>query len=103
MRKDLAKIEGVRGRFTATIARLGTKNNFRGAPSETVLFVDVCNEAGERVTDHVWFTVGKQMSCVFGNIGKQVAFEARVAGYTKGYKGKGLAMLKPQQNDFRLS
>ena len=103
MRKELSKIEGERGRFTATISKLGKKTNFRGLPSETVLFTNVSNERGEKVTDHVWFTIGKKLSCVFGNIGKQVSFEARVASYTKGYKGKGLEMLKPKEIDYRLS
>lgn len=103
MRKALGAVAGERMHFTATISRLGKKNNFRGAPSETVLFTDVRNAAGELVTDHIWFTVGKTMSVVFGNLGKKVSFEARVTAYTKGYKGQGLDMLKPKEKDFKLS
>ena len=103
MRKDLKSLEGIRGSFTATISRIGKKNNFRGAPSETVLFTDVRNEQGEPVTDHIWFTVGKKLAGVFANVGKKVSFEARVTGYTKGFKGKGLEILKAREEDFRLS
>lgn len=103
MRKELGKIEGTRTKFTATIARLGTKQNFRGPSSETVLFTDVRNEAGELMTNHVWFTIGKQLAPVVHHVGKRVAFEARVKGYTKGYKGRGLELLKPREEDFKLS
>jgi hypothetical protein len=103
MRKELAKMEGARMRFTAIIARLGKKNNFKGAPSETVLFTDVRNEQGELMTQHVWFTVGKQLSCVYDNVGKRVSFDARVSGYVKGFKGYGLEILKPKEADFKLS
>ena len=89
-------MEGARSKFTATIARLGQKNNFKGPPSETVLFTDVRNEAGELVTSHVWFTIGRQLSSVVHHVGKRVVFEARVKTYIKGYKGRGLELLKPR-------
>ena len=103
MRRELGRIEGVRTKFTATIARLGTKSNFKGGASETVLFTDVRNEVGELMTAHVWFTIGKQLATVVHHVGKRVAFEARVKGYTKGYKGRGLELLKPRKEDFKLS
>lgn len=103
MRKELGKIAGERTRFTATISRIGKKNNFRGAPSETVLFTDVRDEQGTLLTGHIWFTIGKQLSCVYQHIGRRVSFTARVASYTKGYKGRGLELLKPKEEDFRLS
>lgn len=103
MRKELGKIEGTRLKFTATIARLGKKNNFKGPPSETVLLTDVRNEAGELMTAHVWFAVGRQLASVVHHVGKRVSFEARVKGYTKGYKGRGLELLKPKKEDFKLS
>lgn len=103
MRKELGKMEGTRAQFTATVARLGKKNNFKGPPSETVLFTDVRNEAGELMTGHIWFTIGKQLAPVVRYVGKRVAFEARVKAYTKGYKGRGLELLKPKEADFKLS
>lgn len=103
MRKALGKMEGTRTKFTATIARLGRKNNFKGPSSETVLFTDVRNEAGELVTTHVWFTIGQQLASVVHHVGKKVSFEARVKPYTKGYKGRGLELLKPKEEDFKLS
>ena len=103
MREALGELEGSRKRFTATIARIGKKNNFKGPPSETVLLRDVRDEQGAPVTDHVWFVIGKTLSGVFHHVGKKISFEARVASYTKGHKGRGLQQLKPQEQDFRLS
>lgn len=96
-------MEGDRKRFTATIARIGKKNNFKGPPSETVLFTGVRDEEGVLVTDHVWFVIGKTLSAVVDKVGKKISFEARVAAYTKGYKGRGLQLLKPVETDYRLS
>ena len=103
MRKELSKINGVRAKFTATISRTGKKNNFRGAPSETVLFTDVRNEKGELVTEHVWFTVGENLKAVFKNIGRSVSFNARVTPYTKGHKGYKMDVIKAKEEDFKLS
>ena len=101
MRKQLAKIEGERKRFTATIARLGKKNNFKGPPSETVLLTNICSADGTELTAHLWFTIGKTLAVVFNNVGKKIAFDARVTTYSKGHKG--LPILKAQTTDFKLS
>lgn len=92
---------GERTRFTATITRLGKKNNFKGPPAETVLLTNIRNEDGTLLTDHLWFTIGKTLAIVFNNVGKNIAFDARITTYSKGHKG--LPILKVQTTDFKLS
>jgi hypothetical protein len=103
MRKELGKIEGTRTKFTATISKFGKKNNYRGLPSDTVLFTDVKNEKEEIIADHIWFVIGKTLSCVMDNLGKQVSFDARVKSYVKGYKGYREDVYRETKADYRLS
>lgn len=102
-RKHLRQLNGERMRFEATISRFGHKSAFRGPPIPTILLTNVKNAAtGEVLTDHVWVTHGK----TWGNCqeGQQVAFDARVTSYIKGYKGyRDDVFDAPLQKDYRLS
>jgi hypothetical protein len=86
MREELAQREGRRGRFTATFVRFGKKRGFDGRPPvATALFVDVRDERGQLVTDHLWFTLGLILQRLELRAGEQIEFEARVTEYYKGY------------------
>lgn len=88
MRNELQKREGRRGTFTALFLRFGQKAAYKGAPIVTALFVDVRDDAGQLVTDHLWFKVGRQFAALRMEAGDKVQFEARVASYVKGYRGR---------------
>ena len=87
MRKLLKQQMGRRGEFRATAAQFGTKSAFRGPDLSTMMLKDVKDETGQIVTDHLWMTVGKQLSRLNVQVGEEIVFVARVTRYEKGYKG----------------
>lgn len=108
MRKELAKIAGVRQRFTATFVRYGSKKSFKGAPIKTLLFENVSDKYGKEFCDHIWFTINKQFKNLNLEGGDKISFDARVKSYTKGYRGRKeydeeAYDPKPITNDFKLS
>jgi hypothetical protein len=82
MREELAKRLGLRGEFRATFHRRGISRNYWGV-RQTALFIDVRDEAGVQVTDHLWFFWGKQMGALNLQPGDRVRFVATVTTYTK--------------------
>jgi hypothetical protein len=82
-RVALAKREGERLRFRATVGRFGSKTGFEGKTIKTVMVTQVY-EAGmdALLTDHLWFDRGKWS--VDLHIGDVFEFDARVANYIKG-------------------
>ncbi len=104
MRNLLEKQEGRRGEFRGTVALFGTKTAFRGPDIPTVMLMDVKDETGEIVTDHLWMTVGKQLTCLKVQVGEEIVFAARVTPYEKGYKGHREDVYDaPRSLDYRLS
>jgi hypothetical protein len=104
MRKLLKQQEGRRGEFRATVAQFGTKSAFRGPDLPTMLLRDVKDETGQIVTDHLWMTVGKQLSRLNVQVGEEIVFVARVTRYEKGYKGfREDVFAAPPSTDYRLS
>jgi hypothetical protein len=104
MRKLLKQQEGRRGEFRGTVAQFGTKRAFRGPDLPTMLLKDVEDETGQIVTDHVWMTVGKQLSRLNVQVGEEVVFVARVTRYEKGYKGsREDVFAAPPSTDYPLS
>jgi hypothetical protein len=104
VREFLKEREGKRGRFSGTVKRLGSKPAYRGAPLPTLLLVDVRDEAGTLVTDHLWFTVRKQMKELNLQPGDKIEFTARVKPYVKGYRGRREDdYLPPMSVDYKLS
>jgi hypothetical protein len=87
MREALQEREGKRGRFTGTVKRFGKKPAYRGPDLDTLLLVDVRDEAGTEVTDHLWFVVRKQLKELNLQPGDKIEFAARVKPYLKGYRG----------------
>lgn len=104
MRESLKNQDGIRGTFSGTVARFGTKSAYRGAPIPTVLLQDVKDASGKVVTDHLWMTVGLQIQRLSLQIGEKVFFDARVTQYEKGYKGYREDVYDaPIEVDYRLS
>lgn len=76
-----------RHRFCAEVERFGLKNGWKG-PEQTILLKNIKLADGEKIlTDHLWFTVGKQFKALGLEEGDKISFDARVAQYKKGYWG----------------
>lgn len=104
MREQLKALEGVRGTFTGTVARFGTKKAYRGYPIPTIMLSEVRDAGGKIVTDHLWFKVGKQMEALELKTGEVVVFDARVTQYEAGYRGRREDVYDaPLRTDYRLS
>lgn len=84
MREVLAQRAGLRGRFSATFERPGSRTS-HGYDKPMFLFLDVRDENGTEVTDHIWFDKAKIWDALALKPGDRVQFEARVATYWKGY------------------
>lgn len=103
MRKELAKRDGLRKKFTATFSRTGKKTNFKGYSEDTLLLTDVKDaETGEVISDHVWFTYSRTFEAANLKTGMRISFEARVKEYVKGYVSKALGVNR-RRKDFKLS
>jgi hypothetical protein len=86
MRKELQGICEQRKRFTATFKRFGSKTNWHGFLEETILLVNVKDENGKEVADHIWFHCTKGFEAVKPlSEGDMIEFFARVKSYEKGY------------------
>ena len=104
MRKELEKIgRKYRHVFTAEFVRFGSKRGYEGRKVRTILLKDVkCGDS--IVTDHIWFTMGKQFEDLQLASGDRIEFFARVAPYIKGYRGyREDVWDKPVEQDWRLS
>lgn len=87
MREKLAKLTDRRA-YTATFARYGSKQPYKGPPIRTLLFRDLTT-GGTVVADHQWFKACAAWDAL-GNIqaGDRVSFTASVKTYQKGYRGR---------------
>jgi hypothetical protein len=103
MRKELAKEEGTRKKFTATFSRFGKKTNFKGYSEDTLLLINVADASTNQVVaDHVWFSLTKGFESLPLTPGDVVEFEARVKEYSKGYVNRRYK-INNQSKDFKLS
>ena len=64
MRRALKSLEGVRTAFHGTVAQFGMKSGYSGRYLPTLMLKDVMDSAGNLVTDHLWFLVGKQLAAL---------------------------------------
>jgi hypothetical protein len=104
VREKLKEREGKRGRFTGTVKLFGKKPAYKGPALDTLLLVDVRDEAGTEVTDHLWFVVRKQLKELNLQTGDKIEFTARVKPYVKGYRGRRDDYdLPPVSVDYKLS
>jgi hypothetical protein len=103
MRTALQKIDDERGSFTGIFAKYGLKTNFKGPSTSTILLVNIRDDKGATVCDHLWFNLTKGFentgALVKGDI---IGFDARVKRYRKGYVNQ---RIKVDQStfDYKLS
>ena len=103
MRQNLKKIEGVRKTFRGTFERSGSKQGWHGTEI-TLLFKNITDDKGNIISDHLWFNYTKGFERLSPwKQGDVVQFDARVAGYTKGYNGYREDICKPVEHDYKLS
>lgn len=104
MREALQQRHGKRGQFSGTVQRFGSKPAYRGPNLVTLLLVDVRDEAGTEVADHLWFVVRKQLKSLNLQPGDKIEFTARVKEYVKGYRGRReMDDAAPLSLDYKLS
>lgn len=85
-RKELQRIDGQRLRFTATLARRGERSGWGVRPVTTLLLTELARaDTGQPLADHIWIDDGVWSSAI--PAGAQIAFDARVGQYQKGYRG----------------
>lgn len=75
---------GTKHRFSAVVKQFGCKPGWRGMLQPTVLLVDVCI-GSNRVADHIWLTVGKQLDNLNLKPNDEINFDATIKTYSKGY------------------
>lgn len=104
-RKKLKKIGIVeRQTFYGEFVRCGRKPN----GTLTMLFINIRNDKGNVVSDHVWFNLTQGFKGLgFIEVGELIQFDARVQSYEKGYKGFNPDILKQKGSyiviDYKLS
>lgn len=103
MRKELAKKEGERKKFEATVSRLGKKTNYLGHREDTILLVNIIDVATNQVvTEHLWFSFTKGFEAARIRPGDTIEFVARIRQYSKGYVNHRHG-IDNRRNDYRLS
>lgn len=102
MRENLMVKENERLKFTGVVERFGTKNGYMGE-EPTILLLDVKDDEGNVVTEHLWFNLTKGFEKLNLLQGDKVQFVARVKEYTKGYRGYRDDVYKPIERDYKLS
>lgn len=108
MRNELQKLgEKERHTFTGQFERFGQKPAYKGPiPDITILLLNVKDESGTVVTDHLWFKYTKGFEACDLKVGDIVKFDARVKEYEKGYKGYRdieAEIMHPVSRDYKLS
>ncbi|WP_413219534.1 hypothetical protein [Tritonibacter mobilis] len=97
MKKRVGERVRVKGKFV----RFGEKRGFKG-PLQTILLSDVRDyETDELLTDHIWFTRGSSWPTL--KSGDQVALNARIDSYQKGYNGRRPDVYVREEIDYRLT
>ena len=106
MRQELKRIQEQRKTFIGTFKRYGTKSNWHGFPEATILLMDIKDNNGKIVTDHIWFKMTKGFESL-GELkkGNKIQFDARVKEYIKGYAGykEEAQWEKPLEEDCQLN
>lgn len=84
MRKELGVRVGDRRRFRGRVERFGKLPQRR---TPTIMLQDVVfADSSEYATDHIWFKKGKAWDRI--RHGDVVEFDARIAEYEKGWRGR---------------
>jgi hypothetical protein len=103
MRTKLKQIEGQRIKVFAEVDRFGKKPAYKGYPLDTICLINLKDEIGNEVCDHLWLIIGKQLKNLDLKIGDKISFIARSKEYTKGYKGYREDVYVPIEKDYKLS
>lgn len=103
MRKALKAREGIRTVYTATCERFGRKTAYKGPPVVTLCMIDVRDSRGERVADHLWFSMCKAWHAAGVKPGDRVQFTATARPYTKGYRGRRDEDVPGPSTDWKLA
>ena len=86
MREKLEKLNGQRIKVQATFKKIGEiVSSYQGRTTKTVLFVDVKDEEGNIIADHIWFKFIQSFKNLDLQEGDIITFTARVCKYQKGY------------------
>lgn len=86
MRKNLKDILNKRMSFEAEVERFGSKTNYHGFPTPTILLKNLKSVEKEGIlSDHIWLTVGKTIENAGLKEGDKIIFDGRVKTYIKGY------------------
>lgn len=103
-RKALETYMETRGIFTGTFVRTGWKNGYK-EPLQTILLVNIKNDKGQVLCDHLWFNYTKGFEkCEPLFEGDILEFHARTSVYVKGYMGyRDDVYDKPIESDYKLS
>ena len=101
MRKEIKNIGKEKSHtFTAVFERTGWKSGYK-CDLQTVLLTSISMN-GKIVADHLWFNLTKGFKDADMKPGDIVEFQARVASYTKGYKGYKEDVYVPIEKDYKL-
>lgn len=96
MRTELKNIENERHTFVAKVGSFGVKyNRYTGHYDRTLCLQDVTTR-GKKMTDHLWFTMGKRLDDLALAEGDQIEFNATAKAYVKGRWGEWV-------EDYKLS
>ena len=103
MRAALKKIEEQREAFIGVFSKYGLKTNYRGSSTETLLLLQIRDQSGDFVCDHLWFNLTKGFA-ELGTLkqGDRIRFQARVKKYKKGYVNRQ-AGIDQSKFDYKLS
>jgi len=92
MGNELKKRYNQRSRVRGTVERFGKKSGWKGTDT-TLLLLDIKDQEGNVLTDHLWFNYTREISRLYCEgklqVGTIVEFNARVRAYQKGYMGDG--------------
>lgn len=86
--------------FSATFQQFGQKSGFKGYLATTICFIDLKNEEGKIIEDHLWMNYTKCFQKLELKAGDIISFHARVAVYEKGYSDDD--EINPKRWDYKL-
>lgn len=94
-----------RYRFSGTFEKYGFKytDRYRTHAAGTVLLIDIKDEDGIVVTDHLWFNLTKGFrSLGILSPGDVISFNGRVKPYQKGYLGHRFGKTQSCTTDYKI-
>jgi hypothetical protein len=103
MRKELKELEEQRDVFTGLFKKYGIKSNYRRPSTDTLLLINIRDNEGTLITDHLWLNLTKGFEKL-GPLkeGDRIQFEARVKKYKKGYVNRKIG-IDQSSSDYKLS